>query len=304
MPRLWEVVPAIYQAMRQSLSREFPEHEFTVTRFLRFGSWVGGDRDGHPYVTWQITEQTLILLRNTAIDRHLDWCKKLYDFLSISGRDVVPEGLLTDAVAQAERRWPDFASTLTRVPPHEVYRQWVKLIEWRLRQSRCTAMAEPLLEGAYRDGQELEQDLRAMMTGLQARHGQSALSTEARRWFDLTRVFGLHLTSLDVRQDANRYREVMTDLFQISGECSDFAALEEQERQALLLKTIGRFKEFDEERLAPLTRETLGLFQMLRQALERFGPLCLGGHIVSMTRTPSDLLTVLWLWAVHVRKLP
>jgi len=55
MPRLWEVVPEIYLSLRQALASEFPDHEFTLPRFLRFGSWMGGDRDGHPGVTWDIT---------------------------------------------------------------------------------------------------------------------------------------------------------------------------------------------------------------------------------------------------------
>ncbi|MTV47213.1 phosphoenolpyruvate carboxylase, partial [Streptococcus pneumoniae] len=71
---------------------------------------------------------------------------------------------------------------------------------------------------------------------------------------------------------------------------------DEAGRQAILLKTMGKVKTYDEEKLAPLSRETLGLFRMLRQAIERFGANCIGGHVVSMTRTPSDLLTVLWLW--------
>ena len=297
MPRLWEVVPSIYEALRLSLAREFPEHEFSVPRFLRFGSWVGGDRDGHPDVTWQITERTLIWLRDTAINRHLDWCKKLYDFLSISDREVVPaDDHLAQEIEKAEKRWPPFAATLTRVPPYEVHRRWIKLIEWRLRQSHCAAMADPIIDGAYRNGTELEQDVKAMISSLQSRHGQSALSMEARRWFDLARVFGLNLTCLDIRQDANRYAEVMTELFQIAGDCPDYAALDEAGRQEILLKTMGKVKTYDEEKLAPLSRETLGLFRMLRQAIERFGADCIGGHVVSMTRTPSDLLTVLWLW--------
>ena len=296
MPRLWEVVPAIYLSLRQALAREFPDHEFKLPRFLRFGSWMGGDRDGHPDVTWDITERTLVWLRDTAIDRHLDWCKKLYDFLSVSARNVSPDDDLETAVAQAEQRWPQFAATLSRVAPHEVYRRWIRLIEWRLQQSRCAVMAEPMLEGAYRDGQELERDVEAMIVGLKGRHGQSALAMEAQRWFDLTRVFGLNLTRLDVRQDATRYREVMTELLRLSGDCPDFGSLDEPQRQAMLVKTMGVAKPFDEERLAPLTRDALRLFRMLRVAIERFGPDCLGGHVVSMTRWPSDLLTVLWLW--------
>lgn len=304
MPRLWEVVPAIYLSLREALAREFPDHTFQLPRFLRFGSWMGGDRDGHPDVTWDITERTLLWLRDTAIDRHLECCKKLYDFLSVSRRDVSPDDELANAVSLAEERWPQFAATLSRIAPHETFRRWIKLIEWRLRQSRCGALVDPKLEGAYRDGPELERDVEAMIVGLRARPGQVALATEAQRWFDLTRVFGLNLTRLDVRQDATRYREVMSELLQASGDCTDFAALDEPSRQAMLVNTMGSSKLLNEEGLAPLTRETLGLFRMLRLAIERLGPDCLGGHVVSMTRWPSDLLTVLWFWRRACADLP
>lgn len=296
MPRLWEVVPDIYQSLRLALVREFPEHEFTLPRFLRFGSWMGGDRDGHPGVTWDITERTLIWLRDTAIDRHLEWCRRQFDFLSVSRNEITVENDLPNAIAQAETRWPEFAATLARVPSHEIYRRWIRLIEWRLKQSRCTTMSDPALDGAYTDGQEMERDVEALLVSLNACHGQRALAVEAQRWLDLSRVFGMHLTRLDVRQDASRYRDVMTELFAVTGVCEGFGELPEPERQAVLVRTMGQLKPVDVNSLAPLTQETLSLFRMLRHAVERFGPECLGGHIVSMTRWPSDLLTVLWLW--------
>lgn len=296
MPRLWIVVPAIYQSLRQALAREFPNEKFHLPRFLRFGSWMGGDRDGHPYVTWDITERTLIWLRDTAIDRHLERCKKLYEFLTISRINDSADADLARKLAEAEQRWPQFAETLSRIAPHEIYRRWIKLIDWRLRQSRCTAMADPIQEGAYRDGAELEQDLQTIIGGLEARHGNLAQSEEVQGWADLIRVFGMNLTRLDIRQDARRYREVMTELLQATGECRDFAALEEPDRQAVLLKSLGKVQPLDEQKLAPLTQETLSLFRMLRRAVERFGPDCIGGHVISMTRWPSDMLTVLWLW--------
>jgi phosphoenolpyruvate carboxylase len=115
MPRLWEVVPEIYQSLRTALAREFPQFEFTIPRFLRFGSWMGGDRDGHPGVTWDITERTLVWLRDTAIDRHLEWCRRLYDFLSVSRNEVSLKNDLPNALSEiAETRWPEFAETLPR----------------------------------------------------------------------------------------------------------------------------------------------------------------------------------------------
>ena len=296
MPRLWDVVPEIYQSLRMALAREFPQFEFTIPRFLRFGSWMGGDRDGHPGVTWDITERTLIWLRDTAIDRHLDWCHRLYDFLSVSRNEVTLKNDLPNALSIAETRWPEFAETLARVAPHEIYRRWIRLIEWRLKQSRCTSMTQPALDGAYCDGHELEHDVDALIVSLRQCHGQRALAAEVQRWFDLTRVFGLNLTRLDVRQDAGRYREVMTELLRVTGDCADFATLSEPERQVVLIRSMGTAKPLDESTLAPLTLETLSLFRMLLQAIIRFGPNCLGGHIISMTRWPSDMLTVLWLW--------
>ncbi len=296
MPRLWEVVPEICLSLRQALAREFPGYAFVQPRFLRFGSWMGGDRDGHPGVTWDITEQTLVWLRATAIDRHLEWCRKLYDFLSASRNEVSLESDLPSALARAEQRWPEFAATLARVAEHEIYRRWIRLIEWRLRKSRCGSLTEPPIDGAYRDGRELELDVEALVASMRVCRGQLMLAEETRRWLDLTQVFGLHLTRLDVRQSSDRHCEVMTDLFRALGECSDFAALGEPERQKVLLRTMETLKPIDEKRLAPLTVETLGLFRVLRRAFQRFGTDCLGGHIISMTRFPSDLLTVLWLW--------
>ena len=296
MPRLWEVVPEIYLSLRQSLAREFPDYEFRLPRFLRFGSWMGGDRDGHPGVTWDITAQTLVWLRDAAIERHLEWCRRMYDFLSVSRNEIVLGGDLAGAVQQAEERWPEFAATLARVAPDEIYRRWIRLIQWRLQQSRCSDLSEPALEGAYRDGQDLEQDVDALIVSLNACHGQRVLAEEVQRWFDLTRVFGLNLTRLDVRQDAGRYRQVLTDLLRAGGQCQDFSALDESQRLNLLTKTMGQALAIDQSQLEPLTQETLNLFRMLRQAVERFGPDCIGGHVISMTRLPSDLLTVLWLW--------
>jgi len=296
MPRLWQVVPAIYQSLRIALAAEYPDAKFKLPCFLRFGSWMGGDRDGHPDVTFDVTERTLTWLRDTAIDRHLECCRKVYEFLTVSRRPLPSDHDLADTIAAAEREWPEFAATLSRVSPGEIYRRWVRLIEWRLRRSRCTSLSDPIPDGAYRNGAELERDVARIIDSLQCRRGHLSDAVEVRGWLDLSRVFGLHLTRLDIRQDATRYREVMKEILNGLGICRNFDMLDEPQRQQVLISSIGNTAPLAEEELGGLTRETLQLFRLLRRVIERFGPDAIGGHVISMTRYPSDILTVLWLW--------
>ncbi len=296
MPRIWEVVPTIYHSLRKALAQAYPNYEFRIPAFLRFGTWMGGDRDGHPGVTAGITAQTLIWLRNAAIDHHLARCKALYDFLTVSAGEVHPDHRLLEQLAAAERRWPAFAAALARVAPWEIYRRFVKLIEWRLRQSKVESLADSMPDSAYRNGPELETDLAQLAASLRTHHGQLAIETELQRWTDLTRVFGLHLTSLDVRQDSRRYREYLTELFQNSGICPNFGDLPEDQRIAVLTENMARDREFHRDTLSAESSDTLELFDVLHTAIERFGPQCVSAHVISMTRHTSDVLSVLWLW--------
>ncbi|MFO1021858.1 MAG: phosphoenolpyruvate carboxylase [Planctomycetales bacterium] len=257
---------AIYESLRQALAREFPKESFQTPRFLRFGSWMGGDRDGHPDVTWDITERTLIWLRDTAIDRHLERCKRLYDFLTVAEIKLPTDHELVRLVARAEEKWPAYAETLSRVAPHEIYRRWIKLIEWRLNQSRCTSMAEQMSDGAYIDGIDLERDVQVIVTGLQARHGHLVEANEIQGWLDLTRVFGLNLTRLDVRQDHDPLSRSHDGITAGERNLSGFRRLEELGTAKRVAEIHRQDDDVQRGEAGALTRETLCLFRMLRGA--------------------------------------
>ena len=84
MPRIWEAVPQVYASVRHALAAAYPDRTFRIPTFLSFGSWMGGDRDGNPFVTASVTASTLERLRQAAINRHLEWCGRLSDVLTIS----------------------------------------------------------------------------------------------------------------------------------------------------------------------------------------------------------------------------
>lgn len=295
-PRLWEVIPQVYGALRRALAISYPDAEFRMPAFVRFGSWMGGDRDGNPNVTAPITRQTLAWLRETAINQHLLVCKRMYDFLSISVREVDADRSLAGRLDKAAVTWPELRAALERVAPQELYRRWVTMIQWRLARSYAPTAGSEVADGAYRRGAELVEEVDVLRRSLSERHNRHLAEGEVEEWIDLARVFGLHLTQLDIRQDSRRHREVITEVLARLGLVHDFSALDEQARCELLSQTMPCYESIPAEGLSPLTRETLDLFRLLYEAMSTFGPECLGGHVISMTQAPSDMLTVLWLW--------
>jgi phosphoenolpyruvate carboxylase len=295
-PRLWEVVPGIYSDMRRALETCYPGTKFRLPVFLQFGSWIGGDRDGHPHVTYDVTAQTLLWLREAAIQAHLAQCRQLFEFLSISENEVPVAATLKEQLAAAVARWPELGTLVEQIAPMETYRQWLAMIEWRLEQSLATQTDAPLPAAAYRDGAALEVDVRTLIDSLHGNRAERLIEEELLPWLDLVRVFGLHMNRLDVRQDARRYSDVMTELLAKLGVTENFAALPEEERQAVLARSMPWQHDIARAGLSPEATETLDLFRLIFSAIATFGPNCLGSHIISLTSTPSDVLTVLWLW--------
>jgi phosphoenolpyruvate carboxylase len=271
---------------------------------------MGGDRDGNPFVTADVTERTLLRLRAAAIDRHLDWCDRLHDLLTISLHAARGAGPLVERLDALAMAWPDLAAALEPLAPHETYRRWIRMIRFRLERSRTASLAEPAAVGAYASGSELEADVALLVDSLGHDHGLADHSP-ATHWLDLVRTFGLHMTRLDVRQDARAYGDIMGEILAAAGRVADastYSALDEPARRALLVDSmsgtgghptgsvVGIHNDIPVDGLAPLAADTLRLFEVLHRAVARFGPECVGAAIISLTRSPADVLTVLWLW--------
>ncbi|MFM7206765.1 MAG: phosphoenolpyruvate carboxylase [Planctomycetaceae bacterium] len=298
MPRLWEAVPQVHAALRRALGQHHPGHRFRVPAFLSFGSWMGGDRDGNPFVTADVTATTLVRLRDAAIDAHLAWCDRLHDLLTVSARVADGGTPLAARLDDAGRRWPVIATAVATLAEHETYRRWIRMIRTRLEASRLESPEAPAPAWAYRDGGDLEADLEPLLDALWHDHCL-AEDSPAQAWCDLVRTFGLHMTRLDVRQDARAYREIMGDVLAAAGVVADAAAyeaLDDAGRGRLLIGSLGRVGEVPESGLGPLAVDSLRLFRVLHAASLRFGARAIGGAVVSLTRCPADVLSVLWLW--------
>ncbi len=295
-PVLWDVVPRILRELRQALDEAYGEKTLQVWPSVTFGSWIGGDRDGHPGVTAETTEQTLIWLRQAAMEMHLSACTELFDSLSLSQRQMRLGDTLNTGIAAACQRWPQLDREVCEIPPNEVCRRWLGIIRWRLCQTQHITLGGARVAGAYSSPCELAMDVSVLLDAVAQSPSGELLVDDVRTWVDRIHTFGFHLARLDVRQDARQYRHVLDELLRQTGLAADPESLNEAERQLLLINTLDEQIELPTDGHSDVTRDTLELFRLLHRTMKSFGPMALGGHVISMTHAPSDVLTVLWLW--------
>ncbi|MEM6328702.1 MAG: phosphoenolpyruvate carboxylase [Planctomycetota bacterium] len=293
---LWDTAPKILGELRDAVEQHYPEAPAQPASVLRFGSWMGGDRDGHPYVTPAITEQTLLWLRRAALEDHQETCTRLIDSISIASDEGSPGAELIEAAAAAAEQHAGLAEELRRVAPYEGVRRWLRVILWRLRQTAAATLDTPPLPGEYADAEQLAEDVRRVAGVLDATGNAEVLRMEVQPWLDQIATFGLQTARLDIRQHAGVYAGVMREVWHATRFLAQDQPLDEPQRQALLLETLPIAPNLSPVGLSADANRTLELFGLLRRIARRFGMQSLGGHVMSMTTHPSDLLTILWLW--------
>ena len=309
-PVLWAQAPRILGDLSQALQENYGDAAGPARSCLTFGSWIGGDRDGHPGVTAEVTAETFAWLRREAIAFHLAACDSLIDSLSVSTRQAEINHGLATAIDAATLRWPVLEERLSSLPPGELPRRWLLIIRWRLEQTlAATERVAPIKgnpsrtagdgmiadDAVYDSACELAGDLSLLRLALGDIPGILHTAQDLERWQAQIDTFGLHLARLDVRQNASVYREVLDDIFRQTNLSESYASLDESQRCRLLQETLGQpLPDFDES--GPMVGETLRLFRTLHQVVNEFSIAAIGAHVISMTSAASDVLTVLWLW--------
>ena len=300
---LWEVVPQFFRDLRAGLLRNYGDHPFRVGRFLRFGTWIGGDRDGNPFVTADVTRKTIEMLRSDALRRHLETCRDMENRLSLSDRYHNAETPVAAAVRKCRKQWPEVDKAVARCHPRESHRQWLVAIRFRLEATQAMAVGATSGSGmdsdsmAYRNAGELQADVKLVADTLRESGHKILADGVVQEWLDRIAVLGFHTAELDIREDSGRLTGSVQELAAELGLCIDFQGLREDRKQAFLLTppALEVVRRLAPERLSPSTRETLDLFRLLARTVARYGAPSIGALIVSMTHHASDVLTMVWL---------
>jgi phosphoenolpyruvate carboxylase len=286
---LLEETPAIYRELEDALARAWPGERFEVGPFLRWGSWIGGDRDGNPNITAAVTRAALEQLRLSALRRAFRDVEALGRELSISSRRIPLDAELAASLEADRALLPEVAARVRRTNAHEPLREKLRYVQARLDATRERS------EAAYVSPQAYEEDL-ALLGRTLARANLARLANGRLR--DVRRraeVFGFHLASLDIRQHSQVHEAAVAELLARGG-ATGYAALPEAERVRLLAELLGRaFVPAARSGLSPATRELLETLDVVGRARRDQGPAACERYVVSFTSEPSDLLEVLFL---------
>ena len=289
---LVHVIPRLYRDLESAVAEVYPNQRITIPPFLAFGSWVGGDRDGNPFVTPDVTEETLSVMREAALGFLDGRLVELAGRLSLSTRVVGSTPLLDPVLAGGADRFPELAADLARRNAGEPYRQVITLMRERL---RAAARHEPT---GYREPAELLHDLRLIERSLL---DQGAALIAAGDLHDVIRqveIFGFHFARLDLRDHARRHTAALAGVFAITGLHADYDALPETDRAALLAREIANPRPLiptDLSALDETAREVIVTYRTIHRLLTVDHPGTIKTAIISGCEVPSDALAVLLL---------
>ncbi|HYH10716.1 MAG TPA: phosphoenolpyruvate carboxylase [Thermomicrobiales bacterium] len=289
---LVQVIPLIYRDLEEALRDAYPGVEITVPPFLTFGSWIGGDRDGNPFVTPEVTADALGIMREAAMSLLEHRLTELSGRLSLSNAMVKPSDHLQPLITRYTRRFPELAARLKRQNAGEPYRQLVILMRERLRATR-----DRQANGYERAG-ELLDDLRHIAIALREQSAGMIVGGELHDVIRLVEVFGFEFVKLDIREHSKRHGQALDEVFRATQVEEHYLELDEGDRQAILIREINNPRPLiplDLETLPETARQVVETFRMVRRLKHHGYPDALESYIISGTDAPSDMLEVLLL---------
>jgi phosphoenolpyruvate carboxylase len=306
---LFEAIPLAYRFLERAVRRTYgtsPDGSLPIhiPTFLRFGSWIGGDRDGNPNVTPEVTVLACRLAMQQVLREYLKRVSHLRNVLTHSSLMCqTSEGFLASLEADNSIAPAVFQGFMDRYET-EPYRRKVQIMMYRLRETLATVDRRLAGEAAilptssaYSSAEALLEDLRVIHDSLVSHGERNVAGAELTDLIRLVETCGFHLHHLDVRQESTAHSAALAAILAQTGLATDYVSLDEPARLALLGALIDRAElpAVDCHALDEPARETLQVFDVIRDMRGEVGPQGIGTYVISMTHAASHVLEVLLL---------
>ncbi|MBM3162835.1 MAG: phosphoenolpyruvate carboxylase, partial [Chlorobi bacterium] len=299
MHYLSNIFPEVLNLLDKRLAQAWQQAGFSpealknVHRFpkVRFGSWVGGDRDGNPFVTAQVTEETLREMRQHALRLVREKLSELASKLSLSERLQQPSPTLQQRIDSLSASLGEKGVQAMNRNRHEPWRQFLNLMTAALPGER-PVIPEEEPAPAYRESSELLEDLSRLEHALQSVGAERISQTDLAPVYRIVQTFGFHLGSLDIRQNSRFHDLALAQLMHAAGlDGTAFIDSDETEKIRFLERELHSPRPFTHPDMSvgPEAETVLACFRVLRDHCNRHGTEGIGALIVSMTRGVADL---------------
>ena len=287
---IYEVIPSFYEELEAALVNVFgpAATEARVPELLRFGSWVGGDMDGHPDVHAKTIRESCARHHQLIVNRYYAEAQALGEKLSQSAGRVGVSDAVTMRIEQYRTLVPAARASVPTSHDRMPYRVLVGQIAERLRATY------EHVSGQYERAHQLIDDLETIARSLAENRGRNAGLFYVRRMLRRVRTFGFHLATLDVRQHADVHRQIVGQGLAEP----DWASRNPSDRAARLSEAIAA-DESPSTILDAAGKRALWVFEAMEYCSHRYGDRAIGSYVVSMAADVDDLLSVLLLarWA-------
>ncbi|TVX91598.1 phosphoenolpyruvate carboxylase [Paenibacillus agilis] len=291
---LFDVLPEVYAELERCLDKYYPTQSWHVPTYLRFGSWIGGDRDGNPSVTSTVTWETMKMHRGLAIRQYDQRLRDLMRTMSFSTSIVEVSKELLDSI-----EWDRANVVLKNVPewnnPKEPYR--VKIIYMLQKLHNVMEETTKGTSERYQMASEFIQDLKLIDNSLRHHFADYAADTHIKKLIRQVELFGFHMATLDIRQHSKEHENAMTEILANMNIVEDYSALSEQDKIELLNRLLNDPRPLTSPYISysESTKECLDVYRIVYEAQLEFGHSCITSYLISMAQGASDVLEVMLL---------
>ncbi len=291
---LFERIPETHEKIKWALKQSYPDNDFSIPPFFQFGSWIGGDRDGNPFVTNDVTKDTLLKNRHMALHHYVELLEQLLEKLSISRANIkISEQFEKDL----EKILVDIDELhhVSKRNPGEIFRQFVFCMLIKLRGT-LDAEQEGHYSGIrYIDADEFIEHLKQLMFGLRSADCKQLSRAFVMPLLQEAEAFRFRTVRLDLRENSTTVNNSLIVIYKAMHGHETTPDLESEEWKKWLLEeldkplgeTLPTFTNLDEA-----AASTLGLFQMTAEMIVQLDREAFGHFILSMTQSVNDILGV------------
>lgn len=298
---LFQAIPQTYRNFRAAINDIYPELEdMVLPAFLRFGSWIGGDRDGNPFVTHETTEQAVLMHADNVLRYYSKYLKELNKKL-LHCQSIID---IDPAVREKTEHYAGLGIQVFDYNPedysNEPYRRLLVLMRAKIqhtnRHIQSLGTDAVSAEHAYPNPEAFLEDLLLIRNALR-QHDPEQAAGDIQDLIRLVRSCGFHMAALDIRQESAYHSNVVADIFAHAPNLPDYLSLDESARLHILSELIAApgAPLIFEQNLAPETKEQLALLRTIAQLRRLVGKNTFGSYIISMTHCASQVLEVIFL---------